>query len=138
MVALHPAEANAKQAPTSSDLTALREVAAIREEAMVAGGPHPHPSPNSSPHPHPSPSPNAHPSPHPHPSPSPSPSPNPSPHDGRMVAGVPAYALDAMLAAKGEESSGAPKLPSVLHDFEAAADGAEGCEVSGTQPPRTG
>jgi hypothetical protein len=82
MVALHPAEANAKQAPTSSDLTALREVAAIREEAMVAG--------------------------------------------------VPAYALDAMLTAKGEESSGAPKLPSVLHDFEAAADGAEGCEVSGT------
>ena len=37
MGALHPAEANAKRAPSSSDLAALREVDAIRAEAMRAG-----------------------------------------------------------------------------------------------------
>ena len=36
-MALHPAEANAKRAPSSSDLAALREVDAIRAEAMRAG-----------------------------------------------------------------------------------------------------
>ena len=81
MVALHPAEANAKRAPDAADLEHLREVAAIREEALVAG--------------------------------------------------VPAYALDAMLN-KGDDGSSVPKVPSDHGFFEAAADGAEGCEISGT------
>jgi len=56
--------------------------------------------------------------------------------DEALQSGVPAYALSQGSASELGNSSGVLKLPTAGytsgHYFEAAADGAEGCEVSGT------
>ena len=76
MAALHPSEANAKRAPNSSDLAALRDVASIRHEALLAGDPHCQPNPNPNPNPDPDPDPNPNPDTNRDPSPNTNPDPN--------------------------------------------------------------